>query len=363
MTDSVLFLNSLQEQGINYFTGVPDSLMKGFLTKLQGHPNHFIAANEGAAVAMAAGYHLSTSQIGLVYLQNSGLGNMVNPLTSLVNPEVYGIPVLLMIGWRGEPGIKDEPQHQKMGAITLSMLDLLDIPYHILDDASWSDQLKLAIKQCREKQSPVALVIRSGFFGDTDDLITENYPLSASDVMEHIYPMLSHNDVVIATTGKLGRFFYEINSKNNNRINTFFMNVGAMGHAGALAASIAKFSSRRIVLLDGDGSLLMHMGSLAVSGTMPLNDFQYLLLNNAAHQSVGGQETVGFKIDFCGIARAVGFAARLVTNEEELSALDLSFAGKQFIEIRINSKMPLQLPRPKESFSTGRDGFMKNINS
>ncbi len=367
MIEAGEFLQCLKDHGTGFFTGVPDSLMKRFLLTLEKEPNHIVTANEGAAVAMATGYHLATGKIGLVYLQNSGLGNIVNPLTSLTSSSVYGIPMLLMIGWRGEPGIKDEPQHKLMGAITPGLLDLIQVPYFIFSSKqqlAWKDQLKKAMELASGSNQPVALLIEEGFFLSSDMPALNEYELSAEYVLNHLYQLLDDSFVVVATTGKIGRLFYDINLSNENRISKFFMNVGAMGHASSIAASLARFSGDKIVLLDGDGSLLMHMGSLATIGSMPLKNFHYVVLNNGAHQSVGGQKTVGFDVDFCTIAKGCGFEQiNTIKSQKELDKWKLMDGAKSFTEIRINTEMPLQLSRPSESFSEAKMKFMNAINS
>jgi phosphonopyruvate decarboxylase len=355
------FLDALHETGIRFFTGVPDSLMKGFLACVQEkEKEHIITANEGAAVAMASGYHLATGKTGLVYLQNSGLGNLINPLTSLANREVYGFPMLLMIGWRGQPGKKDEPQHQKMGVSTIKLLEVLEIPFFVFNkDCDWQKQLREAVFLANEKSQPVALVIEDGFFQDTGLVARNDNQLSAADIIEAFYPSLDHDAVVVCTTGKIGRLFYSINRQHQNRIGQFFLNVGAMGHASSIAAALARYSQRKIVLLDGDGALLMHMGSLAVIGGMKLKNLHYYLLNNGAHQSVGGQPTAAFEIDCCAIAKACGFEnTQLIITKKDMDQW-LSLEDKSgFTEFRINTQMPEQLPRPEEHFTAAKEKLM-----
>lgn len=365
MIEASEFLQCLKDHGAGLFTGVPDSLMKGFLTTLEKEGNHVITANEGAAVAMAAGYHLATGKTGLVYLQNSGLGNLINPLTSLASSSVYGIPMLLMIGWRGEPGKKDEPQHKLMGAITPGLLELLQVPYIIFsarDNKAWREQVKKAMEMVNSLNQPVAMLIEEGFFSSDEIAVDNAYELSAEKVLNHLYSLLDDSFTVVATTGKIGRLFYDINLSHQNRISKFFMNVGAMGHASSIAASLARFTGEKVILLDGDGSLLMHMGSLAIIGSMPLDHFHYMVLNNGAHQSVGGQKTVGFEVDFSTIAKGCGFEQiKTIRSQKELNTWKM-VDGKSFTELRINMEMPLQLSRPSESFAEAKIKFMNSIN-
>ena len=363
------FLSKLKEEKINFFAGVPDSLMQGFLTCLQHNvPENFIAADEGAAVAMAAGYYLATNKIGLVYLQNSGLGNCINPLTSLVNEEVYGIPMLLLIGWRGQPGKKDEPQHQKMGAITLSLLQNLGISYYILStkgEENWSRQIEEASLKTKQISHPVALVVEEGFF-ETESLDDqETYELSAEEVIASLYSTLQDSDVIICTTGKIGRIFYQVNQKHGKRIRKYFLNVGAMGHTSAIAAALSRYTQGRVIVLDGDGALLMHLGSLAVNRGISSSRFVHIILNNGAHQSVGGQPTVGFTIDFCIMAKACGYENIVCISKAESlrQHLEEPLPEKSFIEIRINTKMADILPRPQEDFKTAKIELIQALNS
>ena len=365
MIEAQLFLETLKANEISFFTGVPDSLMKSFLSKLQSEKDHVITANEGNAVALAAGYHLATGKLPLVYLQNSGLGNLVNPLTSLVNVEVYGIPMLLMIGWRGQPGKKDEPQHKKMGAVTPGLLEVLSIPYFIFSpekSENWKVVLYTAIDTAKQSSQPVALVIEDGFFqAEKEELASGSYELAAADVLEHVYSQLTDQHIVVATTGKIGRLFYAINQRNHNRVQKLLLCPGAMGHTGSLATGLSMNTAHPVVVLDGDGALLMHLGSLAVSGSLSLQNLHYILLNNGAHQSVGGQPTVGFHIDFTAMAKACGFqkSQRIVAAAELREWSIVHEAG--FMECRINTNMPDDLPRPDASFAAAKQSFMKAL--
>jgi phosphonopyruvate decarboxylase len=365
MLEPELFFNTLLKKDISFFSGVPDSLMKGFLTCVQKNAeHHFITANEGAAVAMTTGYYLATNKVGLVYLQNSGLGNAINPLTSLANKEVYGVPMLLMIGWRGQPGKKDEPQHQKMGEIVLQLLQVLGIQYFIFSAGKeWEKPLDDAILLTKKINHPVALVIEGDFFKDTEIKINDRYELSAEQVIESLFDVFDSNTLVICTTGKIGRLFYAVNEKHDLKITKYLMNVGAMGHASSIALALAKFTAEKIVLLDGDGSLLMHMGSLPLAGSIDIDNLNYILLNNGAHQSVGCQPTIGFVVDFSVIAGACGFENTVqITSASGLEQWVKKFQSKkQFIEIRINTKMPENLPRPKESFTSAKENLMKAL--
>jgi len=367
MIQPLQFLESLKKRGVEFFTGVPDSLLKGFLASIPiNDKEHIITANEGAAVAFASGYHLATGKTAMVYLQNSGLGNIINPLTSLADKEVYRIPMLLLIGWRGQPGKKDEPQHKKMGAITQALLQTLGITQYTLSLDSgdtWQEKLSAAIIETNQTKQPVALVVEDGFFGDQSFPNENQYPLSAEDVIRSIYPLWNKEDVIVCNTGKTGRLFYSINKEEGGRIKKYFMNVGSMGHASSIATALALFSNRNVVLLDGDGSLLMHMGSLAVNTPVTGNNFSYILLNNGTHQSVGGQPTAGFHVDFCTIAKGCGFKKTgLVTTEVQLKDWINNYKNeKNFTEIRINNQVRENLLRPAEDFGSAKNSFMQEL--
>jgi phosphonopyruvate decarboxylase len=348
------FYKELYEHGIQFYAGVPDSLMKGFLSYLNASKeiSHHITVNEGAAVALGTGYHLATGKLPLIYLQNSGLGNIVNPITSLADSEVYGIPMLLLIGWRGEPGFKDEPQHMKMGRITLPMLDILNIPYWLLkneESSSWKEKICNAVKIANGEQKPVALVVSKDFFDDMSQSETNIYELTSVDVIDALYKKLTGDTVVVCTTGKIGRTYYE-RWKRGILPHNYLLNVGAMGYASSIATGLKLHSAKHVLVLDGDGSFLMHMGTVTMPGQLIANDFTYLLLNNGAHESVGGQQTVGLEVDLCSIAKAAGFenVHSISTRSELENWIESDWKSKkQFVEIKINTNVPAGLPRPE----------------
>lgn len=360
------FLDQLSAAGIEFFTGVPDSLLKGLLTALDRWPrgHHLVAVNEGAAAGLAAGYHLATGKLPLVYLQNSGLGNLINPLTSLADREMYGIPMLLLIGWRGEPGVPDEPQHKIMGRISPSLLHQINVPFAVLkkdDSQGWKESLHDAIATSLKEKKPVALLVESGVFPD-DHLEPSNaYELSAEEAMECVYPALSASDIVVCTTGKIGRAFYRVN-QSRQKISQYFLNVGAMGHALSVATGLAMHTHNRVILFDGDGALLMHMGALALPPSLSLTNLHYILLNNGAHQSVGSQQTLGFQVDFCAIARGCGFTNPVLVSEKEaLAKASRILTEIDFLEIRINTSEKSGLPRPGLTPAKAKEIFMQAI--
>jgi len=355
------FFNLLKEKEINFFTGVPDSLLKYFCYYIMDNTdskNHIISANEGGAIALASGYHLSTGKIGLVYMQNSGQGNSVNPLVSLADPDVYSIPILLLIGWRGEPGKQDEPQHAKQGKITLDLLNALEIPYEILPDSLEAAEkiLEKAITHMKEKNAPFALVAKKGVF---EEYILKNesqpsFEMNREDAIKLIVDDiddLSSEDVVISTTGKISRELFEYREKLKQDHDKDFLTIGSMGHASQVALGIAlQKPNRQVYCFDGDGSVIMHMGSLAIIGQQSPKNFKHIVFNNGAHDSVGGQPTTGFEIDLQLIAKACGYktALKAETEEDTKEKIELlkTSEGPAFLEIVVNKGARKDLGRP-----------------
>ena len=362
------FYENLIRNEIEFFTGVPDSLLKDFCSYVSDNANkerHIIAANEGNAIALAAGYHLSTGKYGLVYMQNSGLGNAVNALTSLADPEVYSIPMILLIGWRGEPGVKDEPQHVKMGKITLSMLDSLEIPYKILNE-NYEEILTEAKKYLESKKGPYAIVVKKGEFDkySSEKSFNTNFELNREEAIETIIPLLSEEDIIVSTTGKTSRELYELREKLNEGHDKDFLTVGSMGHSSSIALSIAlEKRDRTVYCFDGDGALIMHMGSLSTIGSFKPRNFKHIVFNNFAHDSVGGQPTAAGDIDIPNIAKANGYvgAFSVSTKEELINIIKKikSMDGPVLIEVNVNKGARKELGRPKTTPIENKINFMK----
>jgi phosphonopyruvate decarboxylase len=364
------FYQHLSGKGIEFYTGVPDSLIKSLLLYFQQNidsSKHIIAANEGLAVALAAGYHISTGKLPLVYMQNSGLGNAINSLTSLTDPEVYSIPMLLLIGWRGMPGKNDEPQHIKMGRITDKILDVLEIPYFILDE----DQEKTflvtdeAIHLASDQQQPVALLVPGEILEDSSKQFTgSEYLLTREYVLQQLTNRFN-NEIIVSTTGKASRELMEANMRRTNPIEKTFLAVGSMGLANHVALGIDIHSPDRVVMIDGDGAVLMHMGSLTSIAGLSKESFVHIVINNGSHESVGGQPTMGFEIDFCTIARGCGYEKIIfIRNEEQLIkwlSSDYHSNEKQFVEIRVNSTSRSDLTRPGNSPLLRKEELMKAL--
>jgi phosphonopyruvate decarboxylase len=360
----------LQRRGTNFFTGVPDSLLKHFCAYVRetAPPScHVTAVNEGAALALAAGHHLATGKTALVYMQNSGLGNAVNPLVSLCDADVYRIPALLLVGWRGEPDISDEPQHVTQGRLTLPLLETLGVPHLVMagtEDALYG-QLDTALSAIETRGTPFALVVRKDTFAPYQAAKADDGGLSMTreEAVEAV--MLSSPDsFFFSTTGMASRELYELREKHGLGHDRDFLTVGSMGHASsiALAAALAR-PDALITCLDGDGAALMHLGAFASIGTLAPRNLRHIVLNNGSHDSVGGQPTAAFNIDLAEIARASGYESVLRT--DTIDDLRLALRGERrltFIEARVKRGSRADLGRPKSSPAENKAAFMKRFN-
>ena len=308
------FCDILKASGINLFTGVPDSLLKSFCAHVTDNcgENQVIAANEGGAVGLATGHYLATGQPALVYMQNSGEGNAVNPLCSLADPDVYSIPMVLLVGWRGEPGVKDEPQHVKQGKVTVSLFETLGIPAEVLpdDETAALEITRKMVERAKTERRPVALIVRKGLFAEYKLLNKEPdiADLKREEAIEGILRALPDDTVIVSTTGMISREVYETRERLGQDHSRDFLTVGSMGHAIMIALGIAKAQpKRKVICLDGDGAGIMHLGNMAICGQSGCSNLTHIVLNNAAHDSVGGQPTVGGKIDIEKIAEELGY--------------------------------------------------------
>ena len=359
---------ALIASGIDMFIGVPDSLLKNicaYITDTAPREKHIIAANEGNAVGIAAGHYLATGKPALVYMQNSGLGNTVNPLLSLADEKVYSIPMVLMIGWRGEPGVHDEPQHVKQGEVTLALLDAMQIPYIILEDAS---QIKAQVELAMERKAPTAIVIRKGTFGSykLKNARSNDNPLSREDAMKLVVDHLKDSDVIVSTTGKLSRELFEYREAKQQGHGHDFLTVGSMGHSSSIALGIAlEKPNRRVFCFDGDGAFIMHTGALGIVASMNPRNFFHILFNNNAHESVGGQPTIGYELDAVTMAKASGYkqALRATTREEMIAALQQleTTEGPVLLELRVKIDSREDLGRPTTTPIQNKDAFMEEL--
>ena len=367
------FYNELASHGVELFTGVPDSLLKEFclcVDDRMSKEQHIITANEGNAIALACGHYLAKQSIPLVYMQNSGLGNAINPLLSLCDPDVYSIPLLLMIGWRGEPGVKDEPQHVKQGKIQIELLNTMDIPYEIIskDSQDFKSKISKCIDTAKGENRPTALLIKKGTFdkyGKTDSL-DEDQSMKREEALEIILDNLDDNTIVVSTTGKTSREIFEIREKNNQSHEQDFLTVGSMGHCSSIALGIALAKPhRQVVCIDGDGALLMHLGSLTSIADMKPKNFRHILMNNKVHESVGGQSTVAKNINLSAIVESFGvikmFLAKSSLELKQKIKEFLFCSEPSFLEVKIRPGSRDDLGRPTINPVENKVSFMKFI--
>ena len=371
---SVDFLyDLLKSKGVDYTVGVPDSLLKDYCAYAFDRGNKTITANEGGAVGLAAGYHLATGKIPLVYMQNSGFGNIVNPLTSLVDEEVYSIPMLLMIGWRGQPGVSDEPQHIKQGRAMEKLLNALEIPYCILakEEKKAHQQIEEAFSILEQDSKPFALLVSANTF-EKYELKTQEkenfFPLKREEALKIILEEISDSDIIVSSTGKTSREVFEIRSAQSQGHHRDFLTVGSMGHASQIGLGIALEKPDRLVFcIDGDGAVLMHMGGLAIIGAKKPENFKHIIINNGAHESVGGQPTVAFDIDFGKIVEGCGYTKVIrARNEVELKAVIpdfISTKGPVLLEVMTQVGARLDLGRPTISPVENKKDFMRFLST
>ena len=361
------FRKKIIEYGSDYICGVPDSLLKMFTSEINNYfSKHTITANEGNAIAVATGYYLATKKIGVVYMQNSGLGNCINPLISLADESVYQVPMLLIIGWRGEPGIKDEPQHKKQGLLTIPLIETLEIPYKILESI---EDIDYAYNTIKDTNCPFALIIRQNTF---ENHIIESKPngyvIPREEAIIKIASKLNNKYRIVSTTGMISRELYEYRENNNISHKYDFLTVGSMGHASSIAMALAEcLPEKEIIVLDGDGACIMHMGALAVIGTKKINNLKHIVLNNCAHDSVGGQPTAAGSINLSEIAKNCGYGdTYCIRVEEEFDYVLEKFLESKsnaFLEIKVSKGNRKNLGRPKESPFENKLAFMEELHN
>jgi len=363
------FIDTLREQGIDFFAGVPDSLLKNICAYIADNiddKHNIITANEGGAVALAAGYHLATGKVGCVYMQNSGEGNAVNPLASLTDKEVYHIPVLLLIGWRGRPGIHDEPQHVKQGKITTGLLNVLGINYEVLnkEEDFAKKQIDKAINSIRTTGEAFALVVEKDTFDSytLQNVVKNDYEMSREEAIQTVAASIPDNAVIVSTTGMISRELFEYRAAMGQGHERDFLTVGSMGHASMIALGIAlQHPERKVYCFDGDGASIMHMGNMAIVGSKQPENYVHIVFNNGAHDSVGGQPTVGHEIDLVEIAYAMHYqhACCVWTKEMLDKALNNMFTdGLQLIEVRVKKGNRKDLGRPTTTPIQNKEALM-----
>ena len=368
MIDPKFFIDTLGSYGIDFFAGVPDSLLKNICAYISDNlddRHNIIAANEGGAVGLAAGHYVASGKIGCVYMQNSGEGNVINPLASLTDKDVYNIPVLLLIGWRGRPGVHDEPQHVKQGKVTLALLDTMGIAHAILSKDEAARQIAEAVARMKATNEVYALVIEKDTF-DTyalQNVHQNDLTLSREEAIQIVAAALGEKDAIVSTTGMISRELFEYRTGKGQGHERDFLTVGSMGHASQIALGIAmEKPNRRIWCFDGDGAAIMHMGGMAIVAEKAPANFIHVVFNNGAHDSVGGQPTVGLDIDLCAIAKAVGYKAAFSTDNKEDLAVILREAknldGPLFIQVCVKKGNRKDLGRPTTTPIQNKDALM-----
>ena len=360
--------NSIKKDNINFFTGVPDSVLKNF-TKLlsNNHKNHLLATNEGSAISIGIGYHLSTKKIPCIYMQNSGLSNAINPLISIAHKGIYSIPMLLLVGWRGSPGINDEPQHKIKGKITLNLLKLLGIKYIILNKDKDLIKLKKLILYAKKNSCPVACLIKKSTLKKINKNEKIKHPISnifRKDAIKLILQTIKKDTKIISTTGYTSRELYQIRKIENFKKGKDFYMVGGMGHANSVATGISLNNNNQVICLNGDGSLLMHFGSLHTSGMINRKNYKHILLNNHSHESVGCQKIDFKKVNMEKLIKGFGYKKFItINNLKELKKKMKKFIksrGPSFAEVKIKTGSLENLKRPK-NFIEIKKNFLKKL--
>ncbi len=363
------FIKELKKNDLNFFTGVPDSLMKDFCLYLEAklHKNNYVSPNEGSAVSIGIGYHLATKKIPIVYLQNSGLGNIINPIISLVDRKVYKIPLFLLIGWRGELNngkqIKDEPQHLKQGEITERLLNKLGIKYATLGQGSnFKKTIKKLKNYAKKNSKPVALLIRKNTFKKTilRKIKNERKKITRESSLKLFHNLMPTKSNIVSTTGMLSRELNELNNQNKHNI---FMCVGGMGHAISIAIGLAINKKKTIYCFDGDGSFLMHLGSSTISSK--LNNLVHIVFNNKSHDSVGGQKTCATDLNLANVAKTLGYKnVKKLNSEKDIKNFFKSkkkISGSLFLEVACSKGSRSNLSRPKKNLKFYKENFMRLI--
>lgn len=360
--------------GSDFYTGVPDSQLKAlcnYLMDIYGIDphHHIIAANEGNCTSLAAGYHLATGKIPVVYMQNSGEGNIINPVASLINDKVYAIPVIFIVGWRGEPGIHDEPQHIYQGEVTVKLLEDMGIATFIIGKETTDDEVVTAMNEFQKilkDGKDVAFVIRKDALTDAPKVEYGNGNKMVREEIIHHITKASGEDPIVSTTGKASRELFETRVANGQSHKYDFLTVGSMGHSSSIALGVAiNKPNTRIWCVDGDGAVLMHMGSMAVIGANKPKNLVHVVINNGAHETVGGMPTVAGSIDLVGVAKACGYPYAVCTDNFEDLDKELEAAKRRnelsFIEVKCSIGAREDLGRPTTTALENKQRFMEYL--
>jgi phosphonopyruvate decarboxylase len=365
-------IKQIKELGIQSIIGVPDSTLKEFCNYMNyenvDNLKHYVPANEGAAVGLAAGIYLGTGKSACIYMQNSGIGNAANPIISLLNKEVYDIPALFIVGWRGEPGIHDEPQHKFQGMITKELFDVMNIKNKVISVDTTDEQLNVIFEEAKnelENNRQFAIIVKKGTFEKrTNNVYKNSYKIIRENAIKEILKQIEPTDIIVSTTGKISREVYEESDIILGGHNQNFLTVGSMGHSSMIALGLAKeHEDQRVYCIDGDGAVLMHMGSLAFVAKENPNNFIHIVLNNDAHESVGGMPTCAVGVDIANIAQACGYSRvyRAYTLQELADILKKVKDTNELclIEVKVSLESRGDLGRPKESARENKENFMK----
>jgi phosphonopyruvate decarboxylase len=375
MIDPARFVDHLSELGIELFTGVPDSLLKQLNAQVMHavpRERHVIAANEGASVGIAIGHYLRTGAPALVYLQNSGFGNTVNPLLSLADPDVYGVPMVLLVGWRGRPGVKDEPQHVKQGRIMTGILDALELPWSVLPTESDAAEtcMTQAVETATSASTPYVVLVEKDTFADapagpagptTGPRGDESS--SRERALEALVDALGPETINVSTTGMLSRELFELRERAGTDGARDFLTVGGMGHATSIALGVAKNEpDREVWCLDGDGALLMHLGTVPVIADHGPPNLFHVVFNNGVHDSVGGQPTSITSMDVASSARAMGYRWAATTNDPDEVGAHVAAMREQggpcLLEVRVRPGNRPGIGRPTRTPAQSKEAFM-----
>lgn len=372
MIDVKEFFDSLKNQGVTNFSGVPDSLLKNICAYISDNTKsneHLITANEGSAVALGVGQYISSGKPSLVYMQNSGFGNAINPLLSLADAKVYGIPMLVMVGWRGEPGTKDEPQHIKQGEVMERLLDACDISTIIIgpETKDIAEVTRSAVALTTANNKPVVFLVKKGAFCPykLKNTIPDIAETSREDAIEMIIEASQIDDIFVSTTGMPSRELFEIRVKNQQSHAKDFLTVGSMGHASMIAMGIAQNTDKHVFCIDGDGASIMHLGNLTSTGQSGAKNIIHIILNNAAHDSVGGQPTCAAEVDLPLIAKACGYVSvKSISKLDEIQNYIEKIKGQpgpHLLEVKIKKGSRSDLGRPTSSPVQNKEALMKGF--
>lgn len=373
MIDQKILFNNLHEIGLDFFTGVPDSLLNDFCLHLVNNVpdnQHIMAANEGNAIGIAAGYHMATGKIPVVYMQNSGIGNATNPLLSLTHPCVYSIPMILVIGWRGDPAIKDHAQHKKQGELTTVLMDDMDIPYDILDsDETVVEKFAWAANKAKAINSPVALIAKKAILTQKEKKqeYADSKLMNREEAISAVLDVFGKDAIYLATTGRATRELHEQIAIHGFSEEIEFLNVGAMGHLSSIGLGLAVGSpDKKIVVFDGDAAAVMHMGSLATNGRYQPSNLIHIVLNNGVNESVGGQQSSGQIIDLTTVAKGCGYVTlgNFVETKDDLQNAVKQMVGcnkLSFIDVHVRQGIRKDMPGLKIEHQTAKESLMNNL--